>query len=242
MKIYAMIMLIFANSCSRLFANGDSSKGSDVEYNAKIIRNILVEGIDSKEDEQKITEVYRKLMEIGTEEAVLAIVKSSRAAIEIRDGEKALDLFGWVLKDISSVERSELYNEVMKTYVEEGRFLYSALYILRKIDKPRVFNYLIKELYNELYNKDHKSPFDPFKSKYRSTLSILWELAELRDKRIVESLQDYEPKGIREKLAIAEAYCLVNHEYEKNLNFILNSFERSIVDDFLSHIEEIGNP
>ncbi len=250
MKTCILIILCFVSSCYQLSANGDKSQDLDVERHANIIRNILAEGINTKEDHQKIKQAYENLIEIGTDEASKSIIESFSLSDDIEE-KKLLHLFESILKEISSDRKSNLYSKV-KRYIEKGEYsLYIALSILEKINKPKVFDYLMQELYNELHNKDNKSPFDgPFKSKNISTLPILWRLAELRDKRIVEVLKNFKPKGIREELAIAEAYCLVNHEYEKNLNFILNSFEESInkpdvyypIDDFLSHIEEICNP
>jgi hypothetical protein len=250
MKIYGIIILLFVSSCSRLLANGDKMKGLNVEHQDQIIKNILEEGINTEKDERKIKDAYKNLVEIGTYEAGKSIIESFLLSDNVEE-KKLLYLLGLVLKEVSSDRKSNLYREVNR-YIEEGEYsLYIALSILKKINKPKVFDYLVRELYNELHNKDNKSPFDgPFKSKNISTLPILWRLAELRDKRIIEFLKDYKSRGIREDLAIALAYCMINHEYEKNLNFILNSFEESInkpdvyypVDDFLSHIKKIGNP
>ncbi len=237
MKIYVIIILCFINSCCQLLADGDKSKGSDVEYHAEIIKEILKKGISAKEDEQKITEAFKKLIEMDTDEAMRAIVRSCLGCTELKDEEKLLYLFGQALKD-ASIKRSLLYDKLQKYLDDEDGDVGFTIGFLAKIDKPRVFDYLIQEFHND----DKKYEVVRDIDGYRPTLWDLWRLAELRDKRIVEVLKKFKPKGIREDLAIAEAYCLVNHEYEKNLNFILNSFERSIVDDFLSHIEEIGNP
>jgi hypothetical protein len=127
---------------------------------------------------------------------------------------------------------------------------WSQLFANEDKSKSSDVDYHFDELIHNLYvcDKDNKYRFGS--DGYGPTLFFLWRLAELRDKRIVEALKDYKSKGIREDLAIAAAYCLINYEYEKNLNFILNSFEKSInepevyypIEDFLYLIEKIGNP
>ncbi len=239
MKIYVIIILCFVSSCHQLSANGDESKGLNVEYHAKIIEKILDKGISTKEDERKIKEAYKTLIEMGTDKAMRAIVRSCLASTELKDEEKLNYLFGIALKDVS-INRSLLYDKLQEHLKGNG----CSSYLLTKIDKRRYFD----ELINDMHTYDNKGPFDS--QGYGPTLPILWGLAELRDKRIVEFLKEYKSKGMREDLAIAEAYCLVNYEYEKNLNFILNSFEKSIkeppgsypIEDFLYLIEKIDNP
>ena len=233
MKKYFIIILIFASACYQLLANEKKSDDSDIKHHAGIIKNTLKNGISTKEDEQKITEAYKKLIEIGTDGVMKTIVRSCLASTEIKDEEKLYYLFGRALKDVI-INRAILYDKIQKHLIDDEYCCSSDF--LSKIDKCRYFDELINDLY--LYDKNNKGPFDS--DGYGPTLPILWGLARLRDKRIVEGLKDYKPKGIREDFAIAIAYCLINHEYEKNLNFMLDSFEECI--DFLDFMEEIGNP
>ena len=243
-SIFTLVFLIFM-SLFQLNANEIKEKfllkQNAYQYGEKI-KDILLTYEKNEKNYQGIKSLFRKLLELKTD-------RSLEIAFEVTGyGDvhgytytpfELIEIIAEVIYELSRNISSE-YKRISK-YFDNG----AARSILAKLDRFSFYDDLTKYIIENYSEKPKEQTF------YGPTLTALWKLSELRDKRSIEFLQKYRSTGIREDVAIAGAYCMIPYKYEENLNYLFNLFlkyqEKDStnlfpIDDFLVYMGKIGDP
>ena len=190
---------------------------SDIQEKYPVIEKYLENKIDFYQHKEEIKEFYSKLLE-KIDDQTIDILVDSYQSVEYRMEAQILNVFQEALFEKEYFVKQKLYNK-LKSYIldKENRKWgewEAAITIASVVDKIQLFN----DLTNTFIFYEKKDEGDG--------LCSLWVLEDLKDKRVVDFLKDYQPKDIREELAIAANYCLVNHNYMENYNRIIGLFEK----------------
>ena len=207
----AVIILFVLLFCLNTNIHSDETI-QDLNKYVELIKEKLKDGIE-KQEEQTIEELCRILIKQGLEQSEDSLLNVIYRFSYESESDRLAPIIVNAVKKMPN-EKIKIYNMLKKNIFPEGGFERIFIWsILQNVDKYAFFGDLMKCIIDKYNDKD------------RYTYYSLIKLSELRDKRIVEFLKNYNSKSIEEDIEIATAYCLVNYEYEKNFNFLLNILE-----------------